>query len=96
MPNTNIEKYIINSKENVQQAMKKLDDSHRKILFVIKDDLLLLGSLTDGDIRRWILSGKGLDEPIKNVCLQIRVQQKCRKVVTIVVTNTKINQYSCF
>lgn len=68
MPNINIEKYIINSKENVQQAMKKLDDSHRKILFVIKDDLLLFGALTDGDIRRWILSGKSLEIPVKNVC----------------------------
>lgn len=68
MPSTNIDKYIISSQEDIRQAMKKLDDSHRKILFVVQDNYLLYGAITDGDIRRWILSGKSLDEPVKNVC----------------------------
>jgi len=68
MPSTEMDKYIISSLINVRQAMKKLDDSHRKILFVVQDDFLLYGALTDGDIRRWILSGDSLDEPVENVC----------------------------
>ena len=44
MPSNNIDKYIISSQVNVHQAMKKLDDSHRKILFVVKDDFLLFGT----------------------------------------------------
>lgn len=48
--------------------MKKLDDSHRKILFVLNKDKSLLGSITDGDIRRWILNGEKLDETIAKVC----------------------------
>jgi len=68
MHSTNIDKYVINSQVDVRQAMKKLDESHRKILFVVQDDFLLFGTLTDGDIRRWILSGNNLDEPVENVC----------------------------
>lgn len=65
---TKIDKYIINLQVDVRQAMKKLDESRRKILFVVKDVNFLYGALTDGDIRRWILSGNSLDVSIKNVC----------------------------
>ena len=68
MPSTNIDKYVINLRVDVRQAMKKLDDSHRKILFVVQDNALIFGALADGDIRRWILSGNNLDEPVENVC----------------------------
>ena len=68
MLSTNIDKYVINLRVDVRQAMKKLDDSHRKILFVVQDNFLLFGALADGDIRRWILSGNNLDEPVENVC----------------------------
>jgi len=68
MFSSNIDKFVINSQLEVRQAMKKLDDSDRKILFVVQDNLLLFGALADGDIRRWILSGNSLDEPVENVC----------------------------
>ena len=68
MFSSNIDKFVINSQLEVRQAMKKLDDYDRKILFVVQDKLLLIGALADGDIRRWILSGNSLDEPVENVC----------------------------
>ena len=70
MHKTNIDKYVINSQVDIRQAMKKLDESHRKILFVVKDDFLLFGALTDGDIRRWIIGGNSLDEPVEIICNQ--------------------------
>ena len=70
MLSTNIDKYVINAQVEVRQAMKKLDESHRKILFVVKDDFLLLGALSDGNIRRWIIGGNSLDEPVEIVCNQ--------------------------
>jgi len=48
--------------------MKILDDSHRKILFVVEDDISFIGTLTDGDIRRWILGGNNLDDTVENIC----------------------------
>ena len=41
----------------IRQAMKTLDKTAEKCLFVVDDNNKLLGTLTDGDLRRSILSG---------------------------------------
>lgn len=48
----------------VKDAMKKMDEADEKILFMVDDDERLLGSLTDGDIRRWILKEGALLESV--------------------------------
>lgn len=53
---------------SVKAAMKQMDITGLKILFVVDEDSkTLLGSLTDGDIRRWILREGGLDEKINKI-----------------------------
>lgn len=42
--------------------MEQLDTSGLEIVFVVNDDNLLLGVITDGDIRRWILKKGDLNE----------------------------------
>lgn len=54
------------STETIIEALKKLDQTAEKVLFVVDENNKLLGSLTDGDIRRYILKhgkieGKILD-----------------------------------
>ena len=68
MLNSALDNFIVNHNLDVREAMKKLDESHRKILFVVKEDHFLFGALTDGDIRRWILGGHSLDDPVEKVC----------------------------
>jgi len=48
----------------IRDAMKKMDDGAERILFVIDDNMRMLGTLTDGDIRRWILDDGALSESI--------------------------------
>ncbi len=55
----------IEENKSILEAMKQLDKSARKILFVHKDGRLK-ASLTDGDIRRWILKKGNLQLPVKN------------------------------
>jgi len=59
------EMYIEEDK-NILQAMKQLDVSARKILFV-HDKEKLLAVVTDGDIRRWILKNGDLHASVKCV-----------------------------
>ena len=66
--NERIAPFLIGRATTVLQAMRQLEDTAQKILFVIDDGGVLVGSLTDGDIRRWILAGGKLDDPIDNVC----------------------------
>lgn len=48
------------------QAMRHLDETGRKILLILSEERLV-GVLTDGDIRRWILKGGTLESPISDV-----------------------------
>ena len=48
----------------IRQAMKTLDKTAEKCLLVLDEDDKLLGSLTDGDLRRSILAGANVSENI--------------------------------
>lgn len=49
---------------SIVEALRVLDSTSGKILFVLDSDRVLLGVLTDGDIRRHIVAGRSLDDPI--------------------------------
>lgn len=52
----------------LRDAMKKMDDTGIPIVLVVDHATdALLGTITDGDIRRWILSGGNLDAQAMNV-----------------------------
>src|SRR3990167_3251373 len=54
--------------ESVKDALKKLDKIEQdKLLLVTGNGDRLLGTITDGDIRRYILRGKNLESDIKEV-----------------------------
>ncbi len=51
---------------SIRDAMKKLEKTAEKCLVVVDENSNLLGTLTDGDIRRAILSGTSMSNPIKD------------------------------
>ena len=68
----NTDTFLITENASLKDAMKKMDKAGAKNLFVIDADKKLLGALTDGDIRRWILKKggnikEGLEEGLGNV-----------------------------
>jgi dTDP-glucose pyrophosphorylase len=52
---------------SVREAMKKIEVNKKGLLFVLDEEGFLKGSISDGDIRRGILNGAQLDDPIKNM-----------------------------
>ena len=48
----------VNKNENITKAIEKINLSKIKILFVVDEINRLVGSITDGDIRRTILKKK--------------------------------------
>jgi len=54
----------------IRQAMKTLDKTAKKCLLVVDDSNKLLGTLTDGDLRRSILAGMKFSEDIAS-CYQV-------------------------
>jgi dTDP-glucose pyrophosphorylase/CBS domain-containing protein len=55
-----IEPYVIPSNATLRDAIKCIDKNSKGIAFVVDADLHLLGSVSDGDIRRAILNGVSL------------------------------------
>ena len=58
MIKNNLSKIIINLPEKFTKILKKIDENGLGILFVVNDDLKLIGSISDGDIRRNFLKKK--------------------------------------
>ncbi len=52
----NINKLKVNSRSKIIKAMKIIDDNSQGTCFVVNDKNLLIGVLTDGDIRRALLN----------------------------------------
>lgn len=63
----NISKILISPGDTVKIAFKKMDEAGSKIVFVVGEGKELLGALSDGDIRRWILSGGKISTRVQNV-----------------------------
>ena len=51
----------------IREAMKKLNKTGRKCLVIVDKNNLLLGTLSDGDLRKTILRGSSVDDSIKDV-----------------------------
>lgn len=58
-----LQKLCIEQTAAIEQAMRQLDQTAYKILFVVKEKHLV-GTLTDGDVRRFLLSGGNLQSNI--------------------------------
>lgn len=56
--------FLVQADASVIECMKRLDDNAHKILCVVDSSQLLIGTVTDGDIRRWILKGQSLEAGI--------------------------------
>ncbi|MBZ0156717.1 MAG: nucleotidyltransferase family protein [Alphaproteobacteria bacterium] len=58
---------LIAPETTIKTAMQKLNETSRKILFVVDESDKLLGTVTDGDIRRGIINGSGFNDRIGNI-----------------------------
>ncbi len=81
----NIQRYVIPQNASVRDAMEKLNTGDR-ILFVVDKDNYILGALSDGDIRRWILAGNDINETVD------KAMNTAPKVVTVE-QNEKARKY---
>lgn len=95
----NILKYQIGSHQTLLEALNALngfDKFDALALFVLNEDGLMVGTLTDGDIRRSLVEGYQLNEAVSNVmhehfhflssnCIDVNVICSCReKGITLI------------
>lgn len=66
---TNVSKYCILSNATIREALKQLNSlsTESSVLLVVDSTQKLVGTLTDGDIRRGIIAEHELDEPVSEM-----------------------------
>lgn len=62
-----IENIKLNSDSTIREALKIIDSGAMQIAIVVDHDNRLVGTLTDGDIRRGLLNNLGLDDCIESI-----------------------------
>jgi dTDP-glucose pyrophosphorylase len=61
---TDLTELCVAPEASIREAMRRIDRNQRGIVLVTDADARLRGTLTDGDIRRAILAGDSLDQPV--------------------------------
>lgn len=59
--------FLISPERTIVEAMEKIDENGRRILFITNTDRKLIGAITDGDIRRWLIKTGNLQEQISSL-----------------------------
>ena len=67
MEKAKLESLLVFIDTSIKEAMQKLNESGEKILFVVDMNKRLLGTITDGDIRRGIINGKEFIDNVATV-----------------------------
>lgn len=63
----NFEKYSLKENQSIREAASLLDAGASQFIMVVDDKMALVGTITDGDIRRGLLRNIGLEEPVSKV-----------------------------
>lgn len=63
----NYKKLLLTNASTVKEALQTIDKWGMKIALIVDGDEKLLGTLSDGDIRRGLLGGLGLDDSIESI-----------------------------
>ena len=61
------ENTLIDINSSIEKAINLLDKNGKRILIVTKNDKYFLGTISDGDIRRGLITGFQLNSNIKEV-----------------------------
>lgn len=62
-----MDKNTVHFSERIKEALVKINKNGIGAIFVVDDNNKLMGLLTDGDIRRKIISGSNLDDPVNKI-----------------------------
>lgn len=62
-----INSILIEIDTSIKEAIKKMDVASKKILIVAEQNRKVMGVITDGDIRRWILQNGDLNDNVSNI-----------------------------
>ena len=63
----NMQNFILNSNCTILNALEKIEKNKKGFLIIVSDTSKVKGTITDGDIRRALLSGRQLNSFVENI-----------------------------
>jgi GTP:adenosylcobinamide-phosphate guanylyltransferase/predicted transcriptional regulator len=91
----NFEKVLLIQHSDIHAAIEKLDNNEAHIVLVIDKNRKLLGTVTDGDVRRGILRGVSLGESITSIMNDNPIfanQNQTKNVIYSIMRKNQIRQ----
>ena len=67
MKKKNLKQYLVLENTEIGKCIKLLDKTPHKFSIIVNKQKQILGSITDGDIRRGILAGKSLHDEVSSI-----------------------------
>ena len=67
MENELLNKLCLNSEAKIESAINKLNESGLKIVLILNSDQKIVGTVSDGDIRRGLLKDSNLQNEVKDI-----------------------------
>lgn len=81
-----IHSYISFSEDSLVDALKKISANKSRIIYIVSEHGVLQGSLSDGDVRRWLVNSPNIDlmVPVNEVMNRncIKIQDRNRQDLT--------------
>ena len=65
--NVDLNSFVMSANLSIREALNAIERNKNGIIFLTRDDGVLSGSVTDGDIRRALLSGATLEDCVINI-----------------------------
>lgn len=64
-----IKDHLVFSGDSILDALKRINDNQSRIVFVVQDNGVLIGAVSDGDVRRWMTQATefNLNLPVDHV-----------------------------
>ena len=75
-----VQPYIAFSEDSVLDVLKKISSNKARVIFIVSEHAVLLGSVSDGDVRRWLTESERID---LNVSIAEIMNHQCKRVVGI-------------
>lgn len=95
MHSTDVNRLFIRPDQSVREAALVIDSSKEGIALVTDDADKLLGTITDGDIRRFMLSGRSMDESCSVIMFThpaVAKENASRSEIQDILINRKLRQ----
>ena len=91
-----LEKYISSSKMTIYEALNKLNNTPELFQIIVDENNYVVGTLSDGDIRRGLLSGYKLDESVKKYMKSNPISGKIKNEADNIEKINQVEGYAIF